>query len=136
MTPVQSAQLFDTPYGAEYNRSLIDGDASLTHNLPDGQAFYCKVGWMDSEHAETEVHENGIMHRTAEHEPRHSWRTRLIGRPLQTADAPHQTIGRAIGLAVFAPGAFSPTADAHPKILVNLGAPGRPAFGHAVPLSL
>ena len=26
----------------------------------------------------------------------------LIGRPLQTADAPHQTIGKAIGLAVFA----------------------------------
>ena len=136
MTPVQSAQLFDTPYGAEYNRSLIDGDASLTHNLPDGQAFYCKVGWMDSEHAETEVHENGIMHRTAEHEPRHSWRTRLIGRPLQTADAPHQTIGRAIGLAVFASDALSSPAYATQEILIILAAAGTAAFGYAFPIAL
>ena len=31
-----------------------------------------------------------------------SWRNWLIGRPLATADAPHQTIGKAVGLAVFA----------------------------------
>jgi hypothetical protein len=30
------------------------------------------------------------------------WRTWLIGHPLPTAAAPHQTVGKAIGLAIFA----------------------------------
>jgi hypothetical protein len=35
----------------------------------------------------------GITEKTSEYIPRTTAQTRLIGRPLQTADAPHQTIG-------------------------------------------
>ena len=45
-----------------------------------------------------------------------SWRTWLIGRPLPTADAPNQAIGKLIGLAVFASDALSSTAYAHARI--------------------
>ena len=44
----------------------------------------------------------------------------LIGRPLPSADAPHQTIGKAVGLAVFASDALSSTAYATQEILVIL----------------
>lgn len=81
--------------------------------------------------------ENGttIMLRTSGERPRpwHSW---LIGRPLQTADAPHQTIGKAIGLAVFASDALSSTAYATQEILIILAAAGTMAFGYAFPISI
>ena len=51
-----------------------------------------------------------------------NWRTWLIGRPLATADAPHQTIGKAVGLAVFASDALSSTAYATQEILIILAA--------------
>ena len=60
----------------------------------------------------------------------------LIGRPLPTADAPHQTIGKAIGLAVFASDALSSTAYATQEILVILAAAGSMALGYAFPISL
>jgi amino acid transporter len=60
----------------------------------------------------------------------------LIGRPLQTADAPHQTIGKAIGLAVFASDALSSTAYATQEILVILAAAGTIAFSYAFPISV
>jgi amino acid transporter len=62
--------------------------------------------------------------------------TWLIGRPLQTADAPHQTIGRTVGLAVFASDALSSTAYATQEILVVLAAAGAIAFGLALPIAL
>ena len=62
-----------------------------------------------------------------------SW---LIGRPLSTADAPHQTIGKAIGLAVFASDALSSTAYATQEILVILAAAGTVAFGIVFPISI
>jgi amino acid transporter len=68
--------------------------------------------------------------------PRRSWRNWLIGRPLPTADAPHQTIGKAIGLAVFASDALSSTAYATQEILVILAAAGTVAFGYAFPISI
>src|SRR3972149_7325312 len=43
-----------------------------------------------------------VLRRTGNSPPSRSWLTWLIGRPLQTADAPHQTIGRTVGLAGFA----------------------------------
>jgi amino acid transporter len=78
----------------------------------------------------------GIIRRTAEYQPRRSWRTWLIGRPLSTADAPHQTIGKAVGLAVFASDALSSTAYATQEILVILAAAGTLAFGYAFPIAL
>ncbi len=77
-----------------------------------------------------------VLHRTAEYRPRRSWRTWLIGRPLRTADAPHQTIGKTIGLAVFASDALSSTAYATDEILFVLAAAGTAAFAYALPISL
>ena len=82
--------------------------------------------------------ENGsaVMQRIAEYVPRRSWRTWLIGRPLQTADAPHQTIGKGVGLAIFASDALSSTAYATQEILFILAAAGTAAFGYAFPISI
>jgi amino acid transporter len=60
----------------------------------------------------------------------------LIGRPLATADAPHQTIGKAVGLAVFASDALSSTAYATQEILVILAVAGAAAYGLPVPISI
>src|SRR5574341_1140694 len=77
-----------------------------------------------------------VMHRTAENNLPSSWRTWLIGRPLATADAPHQTIGKIVGLAVFASDALSSTAYATQEILVILAVAGTAALGYAFPISL
>ncbi len=68
--------------------------------------------------------------------PRRTWRTWLIGRHLATADAGHQTIGKAVGLAVFASDALSSTAYATQEILAILAAAGVGALVFAFPISL
>ena len=85
--------------------------------------------------AETEDSQS-FIHQEANYQPGRSWRTWLIGRPLSTADAPHQTIGKAIGLAVFASDALSSTAYATQEIMVVLAAAGTMAFGLVFPISL
>jgi amino acid transporter len=80
--------------------------------------------------------ETGVLYRGSEYQPPKSWRTWLIGRPLSTADAPHQTIGKAIGLAVFASDALSSTAYATQEILVILAVAGTAALGYAFPISI
>jgi len=60
----------------------------------------------------------------------------FIGRPLPTADAPHQAIGKRVGLAVFASDALSSTAYATQEILVILAAAGTAAFGYSIPISM
>lgn len=65
-----------------------------------------------------------------------SWRNWLIGRPLATADAPHQTIGKAVGLAVFASDALSSTAYATQEILAVLAVASASAFQYVVPISI
>ncbi|MCA1955070.1 MAG: APC family permease [Anaerolinea sp.] len=77
-----------------------------------------------------------VLRRTAEYKPPRSWRTWLIGRPLQTADAPHQTIGKLIGLAVFASDALSSTAYATQEMLVILAVLGAAAYQYVFPLSI
>lgn len=77
-----------------------------------------------------------ILRRTADYQPPRSWRTWLIGRPLQTADAAHQTIGKAVGLAVFASDALSSTAYATQEILIILAAAGSLALGYSFPIAL
>ncbi|RJP48053.1 MAG: APC family permease [Anaerolineaceae bacterium] len=77
-----------------------------------------------------------IIERTTAHKPPRSWRSWFIGRPLSTADAPHQTIGKRIGLAVFASDALSSTAYASQEILVILAAAGTAAFGFIFPISI
>ncbi len=82
--------------------------------------------------------ENGskVMVRPSDNIPRRSLATWLIGRPLQTADAPHQTIGKAVGLAVFASDALSSTAYATQEIMFILAAAGSGAFGYVFPISI
>jgi len=80
--------------------------------------------------------QTSIIERSTEHKPRRTWRSWLIGRPLSTADAPHQTIGKLVGLAVFASDALSSTAYATQEILVILTAVGTIAFGYVVPISM
>ncbi len=77
-----------------------------------------------------------VQHRTVDYFPRRSWRTWLIGRPLQTADAPHQTIGKFIGLAVFASDALSSTAYAPQEMMLVLALAGTAAFHLALPITI
>lgn len=77
-----------------------------------------------------------VIERVSDYRPPRTLRSWLIGRPLSTADAPHQTIGKAIGLAVFASDALSSTAYATQEILVILAAAGTMAFGIVFPISI
>jgi amino acid transporter len=77
-----------------------------------------------------------VLRRETEGPPPRTWRSWLIGRPLATADAPHQTIGKSIGLAVFASDALSSTAYATQEILFVLAIAGTAAFGYAFPISI
>ncbi len=72
----------------------------------------------------------------ANYHPDRSWRTWLIGRPLATADAPHQAIGKFVGLAVFllrcdVVGSLWPAGN---DAGIGCGRRGRP--GYAVPLAI
>ena len=85
---------------------------------------------------EEEGDEALVLHRAIEKKPPRSWRTWMIGRPLPTADAPQQTVGVAVGLAVFAGDALSSVAYAPQETLVILAAAGFAGFGYAVPIAL
>ncbi|RJP50529.1 MAG: APC family permease [Anaerolineaceae bacterium] len=78
-----------------------------------------------------------IIERTTDYEPPQTLSSWLIGRPLSTADAPHQTIGKFIGLAVFASDALSSTAYASQEILAILIAAGASvALQNVFPISI
>src|SRR5690349_21176500 len=80
--------------------------------------------------------ETAIIERKIDSKPPRTFRSWFIGRPLSTADASHQTIGKGVGLAVFASDALSSTAYATQEILVILAAAGTMAFGIVVPISI
>lgn len=80
--------------------------------------------------------DTSLIHRKTNTKPHRNLSHYLIGRPLPTADAPHETIGKAVGLAVFASDALSSTAYATQEILVILAAAGTLAFGYVFPISL
>ena len=83
-----------------------------------------------------DTHNTSIIEKETDHKPPHSLSSWLIGRPLSTADAPHQTIGKAIGLAVFASDALSSTAYATQEILGVIAAAGTIAYGYLFPISM
>ena len=83
-----------------------------------------------------ENHQTEIMRRQSEYKPPRSLSHWLIGRPLQTADSPHQTIGKVIGLAVFASDALSSTAYATQEILGILSVAGSLAYNYVFPISI
>jgi amino acid transporter len=77
-----------------------------------------------------------IIHHPAPYHSPSRLRSWLIGRPLPTADAEHEAIGKRIGLAVFASDALSSTAYATQEILVILVTGGAAALGYAFPIAV
>jgi len=80
--------------------------------------------------------QTSIIERATDYEPPQTLQSWFIGRPLSTADSSHQTIGKVVGLAVFASDALSSTAYATQEILVILAAAGTMAFGIVFPISI
>lgn len=82
--------------------------------------------------------ENGatVFRRATDYKPRKNFRHFLIGRPLSTADAPHQTIGKFLGLAVFSSDAMSSVAYGPQEMLIILAAAGATALHISVPIAL
>jgi amino acid transporter len=80
--------------------------------------------------------QTSIIERTTDYKPPHDLSHYLIGRPLATADAPHQTIGKAIGLAVFSSDAMSSVAYGPQEMLMILAVAGTQAMGYAFPLAM
>ncbi len=80
--------------------------------------------------------EPNVIHRVARYKPPRSWRSWLIGHPLPSADAPHEAVGKAVGLAIFAGDALSSVAYAPQETLVMLAAGGTAAFSYAFPIAL
>ena len=60
----------------------------------------------------------------------------LLGRRLATEEAPHQTISKTIGLAVFASDALSSVAYATQEILIILSVAGTAYFGLSIPIAI
>jgi amino acid transporter len=80
--------------------------------------------------------QTSIIELDIDYKPPRTLRSWLIGRPLSTADASHQTIGKVVGLAVFASDALSSTAYATQEILGVIAAAGTIAYGYLFPISL
>src|SRR5512142_555171 len=79
--------------------------------------------------------ETSFIHRTTEHQPRKDFGNLLFGRYLATADAPHQTISKFVGLAVFASDALSSSAYAIDEILLVLILAGTGALSISLPIA-
>lgn len=77
-----------------------------------------------------------IFEETTGHYPKPSVQSILIGRPLATADAPHQTIGKLVGLAVFSSDAMSSVAYGPQEMMLILAMAGTQALHLAFPIAL
>ena len=77
-----------------------------------------------------------VFKKTSEYQPGRNWRDYLIGKPLQSADAPHQTIGKFLGLAVFSSDALSSVAYAPQELLLILSVAGVSAFHLSIPIAI
>jgi len=77
-----------------------------------------------------------IFEQATQKPPKKTLQQMLLGNPLQTADAPHQTISKTIGLAVFASDALSSSAYATQEIMMILAAAGSGALGYVFQISL
>jgi len=80
------------------------------------------------------IEPTNIFENTTTHQPKPGWRNWLIGHPLATADAPHQTIGKLIGLAVFSSDALSSVAYGPQEMMIILALAGVTALPNALPL--
>src|SRR3972149_526146 len=68
--------------------------------------------------------------------PRRSLANLLFGAPLHTAEAPHQTISKKVGLAVFSSDALSSVAYATQEILIVLAFAGAAFFYLSLPIAI
>lgn len=84
----------------------------------------------------SETNGTTVLRRTADERPPRSWQTWLLGRPLSTADAPHQTIGKLVGLAVFAGDALSSVIYAPQETMVILAAAAPLGYSYALPIAV
>ncbi len=78
--------------------------------------------------------DGNVFEETTRHVPVKTWQSWLIGRPLATADAPHQTIGKLIGLAVFSSDAMSSVAYGPQELMVILALTGVANLKLAIPI--
>ena len=78
--------------------------------------------------------QNNIFEETTPHRPVKSWQTWLIGTPLASSEAPNQTIGKLIGLAVFSSDAMSSVAYGPQELMMVLLAAGTGALHLAFPI--
>ena len=83
-----------------------------------------------------ESQDENFFHLTSETTKPSSLQTVLIGRPLATAEIEHQTIGKLVGLAVFASDALSSTAYATQEIMMVLLVAGAAALNFSIPISI
>jgi amino acid transporter len=79
---------------------------------------------------------SNIFEQETDHVPASGWQSWLIGRPLATADAPHQTIGKFIGLAVFSSDALSSVAYGPQEMMVVLVAAGVSSLHYSIWIAL
>lgn len=77
-----------------------------------------------------------FIHRKTEYRPRKDLGHLIFGRHLATEEAPHQTIGKAVGLAVFASDALSSSAYAIDEILIVLILAGTGALSISLPIAI
>ena len=77
-----------------------------------------------------------IFEETTEHKPKPSFQSWLIGHPLSNAEAPNQTIGKLIGLAVFSSDAMSSVAYGPQETMVILVSAGLANLRLAFPIIL
>ena len=80
------------------------------------------------------VNQMNIFEETTDHMPKPSFQSWLIGHPLTNADAPNQTIGKLIGLAVFSSDAMSSVAYGPQELMVVLAAAGIGSLKLAMPI--
>ena len=80
------------------------------------------------------VNQMNIFEETTDHMPKPSFQSWLIGHPLTNADAPNQTIGKLIGLAVFSSDAMSSVAYGPQELMVVLAAAGISSLKLAMPI--
>lgn len=83
-----------------------------------------------------ESQDENFFHLTSESIKSSPWQNLLIGRPLATADIEHQTIGKLVGLAVFASDALSSTAYATQEIMMVLAVAGTAALSLSIPVAM
>lgn len=80
--------------------------------------------------------DSNVFHHPTSVRPATDWRSRMIGRPLHTAEAEHQTIGKLVGLAVFSSDALSSVAYGPQELMLILAAAGAGALPLSLPIIL